>query len=71
MRDPRRLRLHDIQRRADALATDIEHIIAYDAAVSMAHEERTGKPLEPECRYLPEDEERALEIMRQYPKPGA
>jgi hypothetical protein len=71
MPNPRKLRLHDIQRRADALATDIAHVIAYDAAVSMAHEERTGKPMEPETLYLPEDEERALEIMRLLPRGGA
>ena len=71
MPNPRKLRIHDLKRRADALATDIAHVIAWDAAVSMAHEERTGKPMNPETLYLPEDEERALEIMKMLPRSGA
>lgn len=68
MPNQRKLRLHDLKRRADALASDIAHVIAWDAAVEMAHQERTGKPMLPETLYLPEDEARALEIMKMRPR---
>jgi hypothetical protein len=75
MRNPRKLELHDIRRRAgelqrlaDELAEDIAFRLAYDEAVDLAHAERTGKPMKPECLYLPEDEERAPEIMKMLPR---
>ena len=78
MPNPRKLELHDIHRRADELrrlanelAEDIAYLRDYDAAVDLAHAERTGKPMKAETLYLPEDEERALEIMRILPRGGA
>jgi hypothetical protein len=66
-----RLRANELRRRADELAGDIAYLRDYDAAVDLAHAERTGKPMKPETRYLPEDEERALEIMKMLPRSGA
>ena len=75
MPNPRKLGLQDIYRRAgelqrlaDELAGDIAYLRDYDAAVDLAYAERTGKPMKPETRYLPEDEARALEIMKMLPR---
>jgi hypothetical protein len=50
MRDPQRLRMHDLRRRAAALATDIEHVIALEAYL-----ERTGHELSSGERYTKEE----------------
>jgi hypothetical protein len=75
MPNPRKLELHDIRLRADELrrladelAADIAYVIAWDEAVNLAHVERTGKTMKPETLYLPEDEARALEIMKTLPR---
>jgi hypothetical protein len=69
MPDPR-LRFHDLKRRADALATSIEKVLAWNEAVGLAFEERTGKPLGDGEPYTPEDAKRADEIILLFSKVG-
>jgi hypothetical protein len=38
MPEPQRLRIHDLQRRAAALGTDVAHIVAADAAAERARQ---------------------------------
>jgi hypothetical protein len=69
--EDQKLRIHDLRRRAAALATDLEHVIAWDSAVSMAFEERTGRELRPGEHYTRADAARADEIMLLFPRGGA
>ena len=69
--DPQILRINRLRRRAAAIGSDIEHLLAWDAAVGMAYKERTGLELGEGEPYTPADAERADEIILFWPRPGA
>jgi hypothetical protein len=62
------LRMNRLRKRAAAMKTDLETIIAWDSAVSLAYKERTGHELRQGEPYSPADAERADEIILMFPK---
>jgi hypothetical protein len=71
MQDPQVFRLNRLRRRAAALGSDIEHLLAWDTAVGVAYQERTGLELQDGEPYTPADAARADELILMYPKSGA
>jgi hypothetical protein len=63
-----KLRLKYLRERADRIGASIERALAWDAAVSLAYEERTGKQLQPGEAFPDVDGRRALEILKLYPR---
>ena len=67
--------LHDrirlLQAAARQIASELEELIAWHEALSLAYTERTGKKLKHGLRYTAEDEARADEIMKLFPRNDA
>lgn len=60
-------RVQSVRKRLASLAQDIEQLIVWDEAISLAYAERTGRELRRGEKYSAEDALRAEEIMRLYP----
>jgi hypothetical protein len=65
------VRMNRIRRHAEAMKTDLETVIAWDSAVSLAYKERTGVDLGEGESYSPADAARADEIILLFPRHGA
>ena len=57
------LRINRIRRHAAALRTNLESVIAWDAALAKAYKERTGQPLAEGQPFTAADAARADEIL--------
>jgi hypothetical protein len=71
---PMREKFSHLRKRVAALQTElaeiqheVERLLVFDEAVSMAHRERTGEELQPGDSYTAKDAERAEEIMSLFP----
>jgi hypothetical protein len=70
-RNPIREILADLRSGVNSMGDEIERLLAWDSAVSLAFEERTGRELGPGEAYTVTDRKRADEIMTMYPRSKA
>jgi hypothetical protein len=70
-RNPIRAIIADLRNGAKSMGYEIERLLAWDSAVSLAFQERTGRELGPGEPYTVTDRKRAAEILALYPRSGA
>jgi hypothetical protein len=61
--------ISSIRKEIALLGRELAERIAFDEALVLAHEERTGEPLADGEEYSRADRDRAAEILELYPKP--
>src|ERR1019366_9263218 len=66
--DVAKSRLKDLRRRSRKLGDAAESTFAWDAAIGLAYEERTGQELQPGEAFTETDAARAMEILKLYPE---